>query len=143
MPTVAYEQLLAETMPTRVQSDEQYDVIRSRFGDLLGKRRRTAAEGKLMDLLGLLIEDYDRRHCLPPAESTPADRLQFLLAHLGKTPADLLPVFGQRSHVNEAVNGKRKISAEQARKLAELFSVQPGLFERSSEKVQPRNTASD
>lgn len=128
MPTVAYEQLLAETMPARVQNDEQYDLIRSRFGDLLSKRRRTLAEDKLMDLLGVLIEDYDRRHCLPPEESTPADRLQFLLAHSGKTTADLLPVFGQRSHVNEAVTGKRKISAGQARKLAKLFSVQPGLF---------------
>jgi HTH-type transcriptional regulator/antitoxin HigA len=128
MPTVAYQQLLAETMPARVQDDGQYDLVRSRFGDLLRKRRRTVAEEKLMDLLGVLIEDYDRRHCFPPEESTPSDRLQFLLAHSGKTPADLLPVFGQRSHVNEAVNGKRKISAEQARKLAKLFSVQPGLF---------------
>ena len=100
MPTVAYEQLLAETMPARVQNNEQYDLIRSRFGDLLGKRRRTAAEDKLMDLLGVLIEDYDRRHCLPPEASTPADRLQFLLAHSEKTQADLLPIFGQRSHVN-------------------------------------------
>jgi HTH-type transcriptional regulator / antitoxin HigA len=128
MPTVAYEQLLAETRPARVQTDEQYDLIRSRFGDLLSKRRRTAAEDKLMDLLGVLIEDYDRRHCLTPEESTPADRLQFLLAHSEKTPDDLLSVFGQRSHVNEAVNGERKISAEQTRKLAKLFSVQPGLF---------------
>jgi plasmid maintenance system antidote protein VapI len=30
--------------------------------------------------------------------------------------------------VNEAMNGKRKISADQARKLDKLFSVQPGLF---------------
>jgi antitoxin component HigA of HigAB toxin-antitoxin module len=117
MPTLAYEQLLAEAMPARIQSDEQYDLIRARFGDLLSKRRRTLAEAKLMD-----------RHRLPSEESTPADRLQFLLAHSGKTPADLLPVFGQRSHVNEAVNGRRKISAGQARKLAKLFSVQPGLF---------------
>ncbi len=128
MPTVAYEQLLAETMPARAQNDEEYDLIRSRFGHLLNKRRRTLAEDKLMDLLGVLIEDYDRRHSMPPEESTPADRLQFLLAHSGKTAADLLPVFGQRSHVNEAMNGKRKISADQARKLAKLFSVRPGLF---------------
>jgi hypothetical protein len=81
MPTVAYQQLLAETMPARIQNDEEYDSIRSRFGDLLSRRRRTAAEDKLMDLLGVLIEDYDRRHSLPPEESIPADRLQFLLAH--------------------------------------------------------------
>ncbi|MGA2740069.1 MAG: hypothetical protein ABSG65_21845 [Bryobacteraceae bacterium] len=70
MPTVAYEQHLAETMPARVQNEEEYDLIRSRFGDLLS-RRRTVAEDKLMDLLGVLIEDYDRRHSLPPEESTP------------------------------------------------------------------------
>jgi len=37
-------------------------------------------------------------------------------------------VFGQRSHVNEALNGKSPISAEQARKLAAMFSVKPGVF---------------
>jgi antitoxin component HigA of HigAB toxin-antitoxin module len=57
---------------------------------------------------------------------TPA--LQFLLDHSGKTAAVLLPVFGQRSHVHEALTGKRPISAPQARKLGKLFSVQPGLF---------------
>ncbi len=128
MPTATYEQLLVETLPRRIEDDEQYDMVRSRFGDLFGKRRRTAAEDRLMDLLGLLIEDYDRRNSFPPDNATPADRLRFLLEHSGKTPADLLPVFGQRSHVSEALNGRRKISAEQARKLAEMFSVGPGLF---------------
>jgi len=50
------------------------------------------------------------------------------LEHSGKTTADLVAIFGQRSHVNEALNGKRKISAEQARRLAKLFNVQAGLF---------------
>jgi antitoxin component HigA of HigAB toxin-antitoxin module len=54
--------------------------------------------------------------------------VQFLLEHSGKAPADLLPIFGQPSHVNEALNGKRKISAEQARRLAKEFNVKPGLF---------------
>jgi len=128
MPTATYEQLLIETMPTRIDDDEQYDLIRSRFGELLAKRRRSAAEENLMDLLGVLIEDYDRRNALPPDDGTPAEILSFLMEHSGKKPADLLPIFGQRSHVNEALNGKRKISAEQARKLGTIFSVKPGLF---------------
>ena len=65
---------------------------------------------------------------MPPDDSTPNEILQFLLEHSGKTAADLLPIFGQRSHVNEALNGKRKISSEQARKLGKMFSVKPGLF---------------
>ena len=81
-----------------------------------------------MRLLALLIEDYDRRNAMPPDNATPADRLRFLLEHCGKTPAALLPIFGQRSHVNEALNGRRRISAEQTRKLAKLFGVNPGVF---------------
>jgi len=128
MPATVYERLLAATKPARIEDDEQYDSIRSRFGDLLGRRRRTVAEDKLMDLLGVLIEDYDRRHSLPPDGAGPAERLRFLLEHSRKRPADLLPIFGQRSHVNEALNGRRKISAEQAHRLAKMFSVQAGLF---------------
>jgi HTH-type transcriptional regulator / antitoxin HigA len=100
-----------------------------RLGDLIGRgKRRTPDETKLMRLLSLLVEDYDRRHDMPPDDSTPAERLQFLLEHSGKRKADLLPVFGQPSHVSEAVNGKRPISAAQAKKLGQMFRVEPGLF---------------
>ena len=128
MPTLSYEQLLAETLPARLVGDAQYDQVRARFGELLANSRRTAAETELMRLLGVLIEDYDRRHGLPPGDATAADRLRFLMDQSGKTPADLIAIFGQRSHVNEAINGKRPLSAAQARKLAGLFGVQPGLF---------------
>ena len=128
MPT-AYEQLLIEAAPQVIETEREYEEIVSRAGDLVGKnRKRTPEETKLMRLLLLLVEDYDRRHGMPPDDSTPAERLQFLLEHSGKTPADLLPVFGQRSHVNEALNGKRAISAAHARKLGRLFHMAPGLF---------------
>ena len=111
-----------------VATEEEYDTIRARFGDLLTQRRRTAAEERLMDLLGILIEDYDRRHALPPDDATPGDRLRFLLDHSVRKQADLTPIFGQRSHVNEALTGRRAISAPQARELGKLFRVNPGLF---------------
>jgi antitoxin component HigA of HigAB toxin-antitoxin module len=128
MPAATYEQLLAETLPSRIDTGEQYDAIRARFSELFSKNRLTAAEQKLKNLLGVLIQDYDRRHALPPDNGSPADTLRFLLEESGQSPADLLPIFGQRSHVNEALNGKRRISAEQARKLGKMFSVKAGLF---------------
>jgi HTH-type transcriptional regulator/antitoxin HigA len=123
-----YEKLLAEMLPSRIETEREYDAIRERFGSLMLNRHRSAAEKKLMALLGVLIEDYDRRNAMPPDDSTPAERLRFLLEHSGKTPADLAPVFGQRSHVNEALTGKRAISVAQARKLAAMFHVTAGLF---------------
>ncbi len=100
-----------------------------RLGDLVAKgRARSTEETKLLRLLALLVEDYDRRRALPPDKSTPAEKLQFLLEHSGRTAADLRSVFGQRSHVHEALTGKRSISAPHARKLGQLFRGSPGLF---------------
>ena len=124
-----YQELLTETLPAIIENDEEYGEIHSRLGRLIGKgRSRTPEETKLMRLLGLLVQDYDARHGMPREESTAEDRLQFLLEHSGKTSADLLPVFGQRSHVHEALTGKRPISAAQARKLGEMFSMNANLF---------------
>lgn len=125
----SYSELLIETAPAVIENDEQYDRIHARLGELVRKRKdRTPEETRLMRLLALIIQDYDRRHALPPTNDTPAERLQFLLEQSGNTPTDLLPVFGQRSHVNEALNGKRPISAVQARKLGEMFHLRPGYF---------------
>jgi HTH-type transcriptional regulator/antitoxin HigA len=128
MPVLAYEQLLVEVLPARIETDAQYDTIHTRFGELLRKTRRTKAEDRLMDLLGVLIEDFDRRNSLPPDDGTPSERLRFLMEHSARPSSDLLPVFGQRSHVNEALNGKRPISINQARRLGRMFSASPGLF---------------
>ena len=133
MPTATYEELLLETLPQVIETEAQYRQIARRFGDLVGKgRARSAEETKLLRLLALLVEDYDRRHALPPDKSTPAEKLQFLLQHSGKTVTDLQSVFGQRSHVNEALTGKRSISAPQARKLGNSFASAPDCFSSST-----------
>lgn len=64
------------------------------------------------------------------SRTPPEGIARYLMEQPGKQPTDLLPIFGQRSHVNEALNGRRKISAAQARKLAALFNVHAGLFIR-------------
>lgn len=127
--TAAYEKLLAETLPARIETHADYERLSARFGELLVAKHLTAAEERLYGLLELLIQDYDARHTLPADDSTPAERLQFLVGHSGKSAAQLLaPVFGSRSHISEALSGKRPISAGQARKLGALFCVKPGLF---------------
>jgi HTH-type transcriptional regulator/antitoxin HigA len=125
----AYEELLLKTKPEVIETRERYETVLRRVADLTrAGRRRTPEETKLFRLLSLLIQDYDRRHALPPDEATPAERLEYLLEVSGKTPADLLPVFGQRSHVNEALNGKHPISADQAHTLGQMFHLNSGYF---------------
>ena len=129
MSAATYEELLIDALPRVIETERQYREVGDRFGELVGKgRARTRNETRLMRLLALLVEDYDRRNAMTRDQATPAERLRFLMEHSGKSSAHLLPVFGQRSRVNEALNGRRKISAEPARQLAKLFNVAAGLF---------------
>ena len=67
MPTATYEQLLIEAIPQVIETGKQYREIGARFGDLIGKgRARSREETKLMRLLAVLIDDYDRRNSQPP-----------------------------------------------------------------------------
>lgn len=125
--STAYQALLIETQPEVIENRKQYDEFLARAAALvrLG-RKRSREETKFLKLINLLIQDYDQRSALPPEKSTPGERLRYLLEVSGKKPADLTPIFGQRSHVNEALTGKRPISATQARKLSQLFHLKPG-----------------
>ncbi len=46
----------------------------------------------------------------------------------GIRQADLLDIFGSRSRVSEAVNGKRVISKQQAKRLGERFCMASAAF---------------
>ena len=130
MPTQeVYGRLLHEVLPSVIETGAQYDSLSGRLSGLVRKgRNRRPEETRLMKLLAVLVRDYDERQSFPSATMSPQEAIQFLMEHSGKTPADLLPVFGQRSHVSEALNGKRQMSLEQARKLAKIFSVSPRVF---------------
>jgi hypothetical protein len=61
-----------QRLPVRIESEAQYRQTGDRLGDLIGKGRgRTKDETKLMELLALLVEDYDRQNALPPKEVRP------------------------------------------------------------------------
>lgn len=127
--STTYPELLVETLPAAIENAEEYERLQNRLADLVGKgRKRSGDETKLMRLLMLLVEDFDRRYPFPADVSTPSERLCYVLENSGKLPRDLLPIFGQRSHVNEALHGKRPISAAQARKLGAMFHLNPGYF---------------
>ncbi len=75
----------------------------------------------------MLIETFERRH-YKIKQSTPRAILNELMAANRLKQSDLLPVFGTKGRVSEAVNGKRDISKEQAKKLATFFHVSAELF---------------
>jgi HTH-type transcriptional regulator/antitoxin HigA len=115
-------------LPRVIESREDLERLAREIEPLLDKGdRRSPEEEELCRLVLKLIGDYQReRHLVPGLK--PHELLQALLEASGMRQADLLSVFGSRSRVSDAVNGKRGISREQAKRLGELFHLSPAAF---------------
>jgi HTH-type transcriptional regulator/antitoxin HigA len=90
-------------------------------------RERTPEENALLHVLTSEIASFEDRIYLKP-ESSPAERLQFLLQENGLTAKDLAGILGGKSHVSETLNGKRRIGVKQAVKLGKRFRMNPAAF---------------
>src|SRR5437870_9431180 len=117
-----YAELLSGTLPRIIENDVELERVAQSVEPLLDKgERRTREEEALCRLLLRLIEDYQQKQRAIP-RLTPNEALKALLKARDLRQADLLPIFGSRSRISDAVNGKRQISKAHARKLAEFFS---------------------
>ena len=123
-----YRKLLDEAMPVVIRTEEEYHRLLGAAADLMERPEDEISEeeGRLLELLGILIEEYENRaHPLPKAK--PHKMLAYLLKERKMRPRDLWTVL-PKSRVSEILNGKRGISKTQAKQLAELFRVPVDLF---------------
>jgi HTH-type transcriptional regulator/antitoxin HigA len=125
-----YGRLLAKAVPCVITTKLEHERALA-FVDALaakGERNMTPEEDALLELLTNLIRDYEATAYPPRKRSKPGDMVTFFLEQRALKPADLWPVIGSKSRVSEILGGKRSISKEQAKKLAEFFHVRADLF---------------
>jgi HTH-type transcriptional regulator/antitoxin HigA len=124
-----YGRLLAKAAPTVIRSEEENDRMLGIVETLMakGEDNLSPEEDALLDLLVDLIHNFEAK-AYPVPRSAPHESLEFLLEQRNLKPSDLWPVIGSKSRVSEILAGKRSISKEQAKKLAEFFHVGAGLF---------------
>lgn len=75
-------------------------------------------EAEQLDVLVLLIEDYEARH-FPIDSPDPVEFLQFIMEQRGLARKDLEPFIGSRARVAEVLNRVRPLSLEMIRSLSE------------------------
>ena len=123
-----YRKLLDEALPVAIRTEGEYRRMLGAAAEIMEKSEDEISEeeGRLLELLSLLIEEYENRaHPLPKAK--PHQMLAYLLKERGMKPSDLWSVL-PKSRVSEILRGKRGISKTQARQLADLFRVPVDLF---------------
>ena len=123
---------LQEALPVRValvRNDAQLEEISGLLNslvDIVGDDENHEL-ADLLDLVGRLVEDYEREHCAE-MDAEPRSVLRFLMERHGLRQSDLAAEVGSQSVVSEILSGKREINAKQAKALAIRFGVSPAVF---------------
>lgn len=81
---------------------------------------------KMMDVLGVLIEDYEDEH-VPEPERDPISILRYFMEEYELKQKDL-PELGSQGVVSEILNGKRELNLRQVKALSERFKVPASVF---------------
>jgi len=120
----AYGKLLAKVLPHAIKDEGEYDRFVSEAGRLMGRGEHdlTPEETSLLEVMSILIEEYDRKHYeLLPSE--PHQMLAFLMEQRGLEAAALTPILGSKSRVSDVLEGKHPLRKVETQKLADFFHV--------------------
>lgn len=119
-----YAQLLAETLPRRIKTEEENDGYLRIVEDLIdkGSENFSNEEESLFELLTVLIKDFEERN-YPMQNVAPNERLKYILEERGMRQKDLVPVLGSESVASEIIRGKREITLKTAKNLAEFLGL--------------------
>lgn len=79
-------------------------------------------QGKLLALLALVIEAYERERFVFD-KPTPLEAILFRMEQQGLRQQDLVPYLGSRSRASEILSGKRKLSLAMIRKLSQGLDI--------------------
>ena len=102
-------------MPKVIKTEADYNVALARAEALMDARPGTA-KGDELELLALLIEQYEER-MYPIGLPDPVAVIKFRMEQQGLRPKDLVPMIGSPSKVSEVLSGKRGLSLNMIRRL--------------------------
>lgn len=103
-----------ELKPIRTKKDYQAALAEV---ELLWDAPVKSPEADRLDVLTLLIEQYERQH-FPIADPDPIDFLAHVMEARGMTRKDLEPYIGPRGRVSDILNRIRPLTLEMIRKLS-------------------------
>ena len=84
-------------------------------------------EGDEMELLTVLIKDYDDKHYTLPLVN-PLDAIKYKMEERGIKAKDLEPLIGSKGHVSSILSGRRELTLKIAQRLKDYFELPADIF---------------
>jgi HTH-type transcriptional regulator / antitoxin HigA len=85
------------------------------------------AESDEADVLGLLIDEYEKKH-YPIEAPDPIEAIKIRMEEMQLRQIDLVDEIGGKNRVSEVLNRKRKLTVDMIRKLTARLNLSPGLL---------------
>ncbi len=105
-----------------IKSNRQYESSLARIYALMQKDLKATAESDELEVLSILVKQYEREH-YPVPKPTPLEAIKFRLEQMGMSEAELSEILGHRSRKSEILSGKRKLNLGMIRKLSEQLNI--------------------
>lgn len=109
-----------------IKSEEDYNQALVRL-ELLFDAPIGTAESDEADILGLIIDEYERKHYFIDAPD-PIEAIKIRMAEMHLKQTDLINVIGGKSRVSEILNRKRKLTLEMIRNLTIKLNLSASLL---------------
>ncbi len=122
-----YARLIAAAVPIPPHTEAENERLTAMLSDLDERENLTPEEDAFAELLAIVIGDFEEKRYALPAVA-PQDALRALMEDRGLRHKDVAEVVGNKGLTTEILNGRRKISAALAKRLAVHFHVPIELF---------------
>ncbi len=105
--------------PIRTKEDYQQALS---FMESNFNAKPNSKEGRLVEVLAILVEKYEDEH-FPIEAPSPIEAIKFRMEQLGISNSELARLLGTRSRVSEIFNGKRHLSIKMIKSLHKKLRI--------------------
>ena len=129
-----YIEMLTTFPPRPIKSSIECDEVQAVIDKLLDEQQLSEEQRDYLNLLGLLIEDYEAK-VFPISDIYGVELLKVLIADRSLKQKDLVPIFKTESIVSAVLSGQRNLTVEHIENLASLFHLSPAVFLKNAVNV--------
>ena len=129
-----YIEMLTTFPPRPIKSSIECDEVQAVIDKLLDQKQLSEEQRDYLNLLGLLIEDYEAK-VFPISDIYGVELLKVLIADRSLKQKDLVPIFKTESIVSAVLSGQRNLTVEHIENLARFFHLSPAVFFKNAVNV--------
>ena len=105
-----------------IRTEEDYQKALERLEVIFNAKRGTK-EGDELELLSLLIENYEAETEGEYPDPDPVEAIKYRMEQMGLEQKDLVKILGLKSRASEILSRKRQLSLNIIRKLNEVLGI--------------------